>query len=78
MTYQPDGWSKWTPQPREAPEWLKRMDYEASLNYDAKLKKDLLQFKPKQKEYPLDWLGLLAAFTLIMIAIVTFVGALLK
>jgi hypothetical protein len=70
MTYQDDGWSKWTPQPREAPAWLKQMDLNAQ-------HKKPLPFEKKQK-YPLDALGLFIAFSLIMIAVITFVGALLK
>jgi len=70
MTYQDDGWSKWTPQPREAPDWLKQMDLNAQ-------HKKPLPFEKKQK-YPLDAFGLLAAVSLILLAIVTFVEGLLK
>jgi hypothetical protein len=46
------------------------------MDLNAQHKKPL-PFEKKQK-YPLDALGLLVAFSLIMIAVVTFVGALLK
>jgi hypothetical protein len=69
MTYDPDGWSKWTPQPREAPAWLKQLDLDSQHK--------LIPFEKKQK-YPLDAIGLLAAVSLILIAVLTFVNALLK
>jgi hypothetical protein len=68
MNYDPDHWRKWTPQPREAPAWLKRMEY----------KKAEREVEEREEGLSLDAIGLVLGVGLILFALFQFACILLK